>query len=292
MVVGGGFIRDGVLGGKIGDIDVWLPSQTTLEVRDVMSASQFVGSDLIFELLPHGERVISEGRPEDYRDLSNLFVVETTCNRIKINLIKSMTHWETPSQFFESMFRNFDTEISMFFMGFIPTGGEHREIDDYSEFDRNATSTLILPYSYRGIHEEQDIQQHIVINPERVNVTSPARMLTRYSKLMSRYQLTQDRDAYKMNKNTDFYPIRISLANFDETLLHLMPLPILEQETTSWPNNTVDSFDQGISRLQGPGMTPTLSGAWLPDHLNNAFTTQSVSHTFGNTLMNQTSNTD
>lgn len=229
MIIGGGFIRDAVLGGQIGDIDIWLPSQATLEAHHIYSDPHFRDTDVIFQLNHMGmsglNTIALQANREDYRDLSNLLVVESLCNDIKVNFIKSMTAWETPEQFFERMFRNFDTEISMFFIGLLPQDGQNAPITQFEDFDQSCLKTVILPSSYREIASEGDTQEIIAINPERVNITSEIRMNTRYSKLTTRYNLVRDDNLrYEMGVN-DFYPIRILFTDFDQQLLELMPRP-------------------------------------------------------------------
>lgn len=287
MIIGGGFIRDAVLGGEIGDIDVWLPSQTRIEASTIENHAVFNGTDVIFQLNTTSTSAPISSSRDDYRDLSNLLVVETRSNGIRINFIKSMTPWETPEQFFETMFRNFDTEISMFFMGFAPDGDTHREIQSYSEFNAASVSTLILPRSYQEIASEGGVQDIIAINPVRVGVTSRERMNTRYSKLCSRYSMRRD-DLFAYNmSDIDFPPIRIRLSDFSANLLELMPYPTA-QETTSWPN-TDDTSARATLPLLEQNMIQILRNGYMRQVFEDALTTHHGLNTSGNMNTNRTS---
>ena len=97
MIIGGGFIRDGLLGGQIGDIDVWIPANSTFDHNTIP------GCNVVWQLSTG--RSAEDLSQSDYADISNLLVIETTVRRIKVNVIKKISNFVTPVQFVEEIGR-------------------------------------------------------------------------------------------------------------------------------------------------------------------------------------------
>lgn len=119
-MIGGGVVRDGIMGGQPNDIDVWLPSNiniTSTEELRIWCRDAFVAPvEVVFS---GPENVDQDG--EGYRDMSNHCVLEFTDMRgFNINIMRTMTVWnnEDPSAFFRGVMRNFDIDLCMFFVAF------------------------------------------------------------------------------------------------------------------------------------------------------------------------------
>lgn len=117
LVLGGGIVRDAIMGGQPNDIDVWLPSECHIrnaqEAQAWVTAIFGVSCDIIFS----GPENVEEAG-EGYRDMSNHWVLEFSLHGFKVNLMRTMTPWVEgdPAAFFRGVMRNFDIDLCMFFL--------------------------------------------------------------------------------------------------------------------------------------------------------------------------------
>lgn len=119
-VIGGGVVRDGIMGGQPNDIDVWLPSNINITSTEGLRLWCRDAFNTPVEVIFNGpENVHQDG--EGYRDMSNHCVLEfTNMFGFKINIMRTMTPWVDgdPSAFFRGVMRNFDIDLCMFFVAF------------------------------------------------------------------------------------------------------------------------------------------------------------------------------
>lgn len=178
FTIGGGLIRDGVLGGPIGDIDVWLPSNCNVPAN-------VLNGTLIFDFAGN----FTNGQYT--RDISNRWVTEVELSGIKVNLMKRLDPYVDNQQWFDSLNYGFDTELSMMFMGFVPEDGfETREC---AWENLRGMNHISIPYSIlEHLNFRPPIPQALSslgVNEERMETTSATRMEARIQKLGRKYHL-------------------------------------------------------------------------------------------------------
>lgn len=219
LTLGGGIVRDLILGGQPNDIDIWLPSnghiQDANEMMRLISAIFNVPVQLIFSLNAQ------EGADsENYRDVSNRWVLEFVVDGFRFNVMRTMVAWTSPQSFYDRLMQNFDLDICMFFVAF------HTNINtDVHQWRKH----VIMPQ-----HLVEDLRNGLQVNfltwnRWRMDQTSPERKRLRLEKMNARYEFDEgDAGAIDM-EDLVATPVKLSWLL---TKLHLMPLPkVPERET-------------------------------------------------------------
>lgn len=184
FIVGGGLVRDALLGGRPSDIDIWMPGNITwANSRDFMTrlGQQYPGADiqLIFSL-PERNNNMFTGEPmataegDTYGDLNNHWVIEMQIEGWpRVNFMRTLHPWTTPQPFFNALMRNFDIDACMFFVGWMPGQRE--------------CNTVIMPRHMTQGNNRQYNLNEIYWNQHRMNVTSAARIEARLVKMCTKY---------------------------------------------------------------------------------------------------------
>lgn len=215
VVLGGGVVRDVLLGGIVNDVDIWLPSN--IQMQDVQSAISSLQNrfntpvDLIFNL-----NADSDANSENYRDVSNHWVLEFTLRGIKFNIMRTMVPWEAPEQFFTGVMRNFDIDLCMMFVGWLPGRVEWR-------------NAVIIPQHMRNDLAEGHHYDTVTWNRWRLNATSQTRIDSRNAKMRARYNL-QHQFTGRIPRE-DIVATPVSIAFLIEHM-EQFPLPIIPVSET------------------------------------------------------------
>lgn len=219
LTLGGGIVRDLILGGQPNDIDIWLPSnghiQDANEMMRLISAIFNVPVQLIFSL-----NAQEGAEAENYRDVSNRWVLEFVVDGFRFNVMRTMVAWTSPQSFYDRLMQNFDLDICMFFVAF------HTNINtDVHQWRKH----VIMPQ-----HLVEDLRNGLQVNfltwnRWRMDQTSPERKRLRLEKMNARYEFDEgDAGAIDM-EDLVATPVKLSWLL---TKLHLMPLPkVPERET-------------------------------------------------------------
>ncbi len=220
FVIGGGLVRDALYGGRPNDIDVWLPSNINVPdvdafcshlVRTGYGPRQGFQGQVIFR--GPGSRVeeVQEGifggfgdaehDNAGYGDVHNHWVVEvqaannSVVSHPRINIMRNMARWtgDAPS-FFTEIMRNFDLDLCMFFVGYMP--------------GQTQVNTVIMPEHLRNslLH---GLDRHFQVAPTRMNevywnqarleTTSTERILARVRKMNEKYVLHLPEDISRIS---------------------------------------------------------------------------------------------
>ena len=240
MVLGGGIARDALMGGVPVDVDVWLPSNFNPESDAYRNVDEF--SDLMrAESLTSGvqPQIVFEGPqdlnpehdPNNYRDMSNHWVIEFDHGPVKFNIMRTMTQWTGDSQaFFTSIMQNFDIDLCMMFVAAIPT------VDGF--FD-NPIDTIILPNTIAD-----DLANSVAIDTFRWNrfrwdTTSVRRRDFRRDKVISRYRVTEG--IVLPRENFTAVPVPLAFIMENQSLL-----PFPERSDLADLRTTRDAERQGF----------------------------------------------
>lgn len=219
LTLGGGIVRDLILGGQPNDIDIWLPSnghiQDANEMMRLISAIFNVPVQLIFSL-----NAQEGAEAENYRDVSNYWVLEFVVDGFRFNVMRTMVAWTNPQSFYDGLMQNFDLDICMFFMAF------HTDINTEIHQWRKH---VIMPQ-----HLVEDLRYGLRVNfltwnRWRMNQTSPERKRLRLEKMNARYEFDEGDAGAIGREELVATPVKLSWLL---TKLHLMPLPkVPERET-------------------------------------------------------------
>jgi hypothetical protein len=210
FVIGGGLVRDAIMGGRPNDIDVWLPSNITVPdcdafcahlVRTGYGVADGFQGQVIFRGPGSDVREVeaepilggfhnAEYNAENYGDVHNHWVieVENTSEEFahpKVNIMRNMARWtgDAPA-FFTEIMRNFDLDLCMYFIGYMP--------------GQNSINTVIMPRHLRiglmsaASNGARTVQTHInevYWNQARLNNTSEERIRSRVVKMNQKYML-------------------------------------------------------------------------------------------------------
>lgn len=216
ITLGGGIVRDLLLGGTPNDIDLWLPANS--DCTDVALMINHIHRrfnvpvNLVFSLNAH-----DDANPENYSDVSNHWVIEFIINGYKFNVMRSMVNWSTPQQFYTDLMRNFDIDLCMFFSGWLPN------TENFAW--RN---NIIMPEHLKIDLEEGLRVNFTTWNRWRLDNTSQARKDLRNSKMTSRYEVN---DHHGVIDREDIIATPVPVSWF-LTKVHLMPLPTNAQYET------------------------------------------------------------
>lgn len=239
FVIGGGLVRDAIYGGRPNDIDIWLPSNIHIPDVDAFCAHlvnsgygprQGFQGQVIFR--GPGSRVeeVIEGVLGDfgdaehdlggYGDVHNHWVIElqpmdappdgseASFGYPRVNIMRNMARWtgDAPS-FFTEIMRNFDLDLCMFFVGYMP--------------GQTQVNTVIMPQHLRdGILHPQNNgvvrtrMNEIYWNQARLETTSRERILSRVRKMNEKYSihLPEDVSRISMIPTADIVAVPVLLS--------------------------------------------------------------------------------
>lgn len=188
FVVGGGLIRDSLLGGRPSDIDIWLPSNILDPFRSVEQfcsrlAAEYQGADIQILFRGPDHNGLGATAPDvapgdsDYGDVANHWVVEMQIEGWpRVNFMRSMARWGTEGgaqAFFNGLMRAFDIDHCMFFIGW---ARGQRDVN-----------TVILPRHMTQRDTRRFRLSELHWNQYRADRTSAARVEARIVKMMSKY---------------------------------------------------------------------------------------------------------
>lgn len=193
IVLGGGIVRDAILGGRPGDIDIWLPSNISVPNVDEFMAR--MTSDWFFQENevrcifsgPGAHGAITGPVDGEYGDVGNHWVLETEEPEMpKINIMRSFSAWSGDSQaYFDDLMQRFDIDACMMFIG-IEQGNPNWNhviipLHLYSNLVRPRANTF-MPFRF--------LINELHWNQGRVNTTSQARFDARLVKMRSKYSFS------------------------------------------------------------------------------------------------------
>lgn len=216
VTMGGGFVRDLLLGGTPNDIDLWLPSTTgcndvALMINHIQERFR-CPVNIVFSLNAH-----DDANPANYSDVSNHWVIEFVVDGYKFNVMRTMVNWSSPQQFYTDLMRNFDIDLCMFFIGWLP-------IVDSTTWRGH----VIMPSHLKGDLEEGLQVNFTTWNQWRLQNTSDARKTLRNNKMSERYEISDHTGVIDRN---DIVAVPVPISWF-LTKVHLMPLPTNAQHET------------------------------------------------------------
>lgn len=197
FVIGGGLIRDAILGGRPSDIDVWLPSNINYAGAEEFYnrfVEQTAPTNLSLVFSGPGASTDWDFTPgvtqSDYGDVNNHWVFEADISYLwpKVNFMRSMTPWEGDAQsYFNGLMRAFDIDVCMMFVAWMPT-------------DPVQQRTVIMPRhlvdSWTGQNDIADRfafptwrlrMNELHFNAGRANTTSETRLQSRIEKMCNKY---------------------------------------------------------------------------------------------------------
>lgn len=215
VVLGGGVVRDAILGGVINDVDIWLPSNVHMQdvTRAVSALASRFNTDvsIIFNL-----NADAEANSENYRDVSNHWVIEFTLRGFKFNIMRTMVPWENPEQFFTGVMRNFDIDLCMMFVGWMPGRANWR-------------NAVIIPQHMKSDLEQGHVLDTVLWNRWRLNATSETRVASRNEKMRTRYNLHPTAIDRIQREEIQAIPVTVQFL-IDH--MEQFPLPILPVSET------------------------------------------------------------
>ena len=186
FVVGGGLVRDSILGGRPSDIDIWLPSNLQADFTGtdpfLVKLHQWAPEGTEFEVLfrgpdwdGRGASRISDENPAEYGDVANHWVIEVQIpGWPRINFMRSMAYWSGDSQmFFNSLMRAFDIDHCMFFIGWMN--------------GQSNVNTVIMPEHMLNRDNRRFRLSELHWDQWRLGSTSAARVESRLIKMYSKY---------------------------------------------------------------------------------------------------------
>lgn len=244
-MVGGGFVRDALLGGRPGDIDVWLPSNITIGgltdfIRDFSYLGGFFDNEIsvVFRGPGHESTDWTASPQQAYSDINNHWVLEVdysggggdSIQFPKVNFMRTMVNWEGDAQaFFNGLMRSFDFDICMMFMAWMP--GE--AIRD--------TRTVILP-QHLAVNWSRPVPENLLVrlnelkvNQARANATSATRLNARLQKMYSKYALFRNSVALLPTLRTEeIVATPVSLSRIMRRMSNL-PRPTYENSIEETP---------------------------------------------------------
>lgn len=281
VVIGGGFVRDGLLGGRISDIDVWLPSNIRLprflealqgEVHSsdfITYANQYLGgntaiqSTTLFEAPFATLDAAQDGTA--YHDMSNHWVVSTYPNNYPIQFMRTNIPYEgDPSAFMNGVMRNFDIDLCMMFLCF-----EQFTRNQYGGFDpaeNNVDTVLSSQYIVMPEHLVENMNSGLITrmgwNTAR-NTTSDARRSNRFLKMTTKYNLIAASPLRQFNEiqPEDIRAIPVPVG-FLMDRLHNLPLPIDPRTNNIYGSETGSLFQ---AQIQGTIGDPVRLGTGAVD---------------------------
>lgn len=305
FIIGGGFVRDGLLGARISDIDVWLPSNVVMPPQPTapipiwtvpvptwvnthhdgeMHANNFIDHLWRFHPLYQANSVLFEApfatlQPNEegqaYHDMSNHWVVGTTINGYPVQFMRTNVEWENdPAEFMSRLCRNFDIDLCMMFLCV--------ERDAESVDSALGSQYIVMPSEITDfLNEDGDPLRTMLWNTAR-NTTSDARKLSRYLKMTTKYHL----DAAVPNTNVpelphamfdDVPPERLIAVPVPLRFLmdHMdrLPLPRLEVANGQaagpvLPPQIIEPQGNTLRFNDGTTVAPTAPGAGVPPLTN------------------------
>jgi hypothetical protein len=185
FVIGGGLVRDAILGGRPSDIDIWLPSNLANGLADLGTFASrlqdtYPGAQVNAIFSGPGanvtpiEELLAEPTSGEYGDVNNHWVVEMQVEGWpRVNFMRSMTPWTAPQAFFNGLMRAFDIDYCMFFIGWMP--------------GQNNVNTVIMPEHMTNRAINNPRMNEIYWNQYRLSNTSAARVESRLIKMYSKY---------------------------------------------------------------------------------------------------------
>lgn len=241
VTLGGGIVRDLLLGGTPNDIDIWLPSNTAcddvaLMINHIQHRFQ-CPVNIVFSLNAHGD-----ANPENYSDVSNHWVIEFVVSGYKFNVMRTMVAWTNPQAFYNGLMQNFDIDLCMFFMGWLPTA-------DSTTWRRN----VIMPAHLKGDLEDGLQVDFTTWNRWRLENTSDARKTLRNNKMSERYEIS---DHTGVIDRDDIVAVPVPISWF-LTKVHLMPLPTNAQYETI--EVLAEEDDPNVAPLLQPAQVSTVT---------------------------------
>lgn len=214
MVIGGGIIRDAIMGGVPVDIDVWLPSNIN-QGHSINSFHNIIYDNFLVpvtHVFTGPQELNPANDPNNYRDMSNHWVVEFDLGTVKFNVMRTMTEWTGDSAaFFGSVMQNFDIDLCMMFTGAIPTG---------RGFFAEPVTNIILPSNIVENLQDGRAIDTFCWNRFRYEQTNVSRRNFRRDKIISRYGVQEG----VVLERAQFIPTPVELS-FVLEAQSLLPFP-------------------------------------------------------------------
>ncbi len=236
VILGGGIVRDALLGGVINDIDIWLPSNIRIEgieeARMGLQNELRTPVDVIFQV-----NAAEGANSENYQDVSNHWVLEFTFRGFKFNIMRTMVPWHTPQGFFNGVMQNFDIDLCMMFVGW-----------QRGTMNNEWKHTVIIPQ-----HMKDNLLAHrpyidLGWNAWRLDHTSEARINSRNAKMRDRYDV--DTIALTDIARGSIVAAPVTIGFLLEHMEYL-PLPILPVDETI---ELEEEEDVTAAPLPGPSL--------------------------------------
>lgn len=208
-------VRDGIMGGRPNDIDVWLPSNINITSTEGLRLWCRDAFNAPVEVIFNGpENVHQDG--EGYRDMSNHCVLEfTNMFGFKINIMRTMTQWVDgdPSAFFRGVMRNFDIDLCMFFVAF-----------GYETYGTNTPYIIMPRHLVNQLNDTTGITNRIrqfCWNRFRLDTMSDSRRAMRSEKMHSKFTGLGPEGTIEVN---EIEPQVVTVA-WLMTKMHFLPYP-------------------------------------------------------------------
>ena len=270
FIIGGGFVRDGLLGGAISDIDIWLPENINIP-QPVNQLQMFLGgaadsSDRMIDFLvlnhvgsytdttpiftspfPTLNAVAPDGQA--YHDMSNHWVINSSLNGYPLQFMRTNVAWNgDPSEFMSSLCRNFDIDLCMMFMCIERTAE--------TIVESLGSQYIIMPTLIPEFlsNDNQSTLETMIWNEAR-NTTSDARRASRLAKMCDKYHVRPVATSALGVVSVDFDVVPASFITaapvpIDFLLSHMdqLPLPRLEVANGEPEGTVLQAQTQGVDR--------------------------------------------
>ena len=284
FIIGGGLVRDAILGGRPKDIDVWLPYNITAPTLDVFAAllrrafPQAQVRGIFAGPGAYGDNQFDEvvdTTNGNYGDVNNSWVIEMTHPDLPdVNFMRSLEPWRNDSQaFFNRLMRAFDIDKCMFFLGYMP--------------GQQDVNTVIMPqHMVNGLTSGGIARTHlnkVYWNQYRLNITSQQRIMDRITKMNSKY---------RFNIPTDMD--RILVIPTESIIATPVPLSRImrsvNQAHSSWAKPTLDNSREPQALVATTGSNYAFNVATQEEYLEslNSLRAALQGQTFGNVAIDET----
>lgn len=204
VTLGGGFLRDTLLGAEPKDLDFWIPANSNMSLINTSDMRTVFQTNMV--------------STSPYSDINNSAVYEYDReNEVQVNIMKSLIPFVNCEQWFEDLMRSFDTEISMIFMGL----ELNTNLSDRWETSIFGLDRIVVPHSLLEawtLTSDYETTRY-GYNAARKLTTSGNRWRDRQEKLRRKYSSIRSED-FEMN-DQDFEPVVLRYTSINEhRLIH------------------------------------------------------------------------
>lgn len=236
FTIGGGLVRDALGGARPDDVDIWLPSNVTIEDCNAFQywfQTQISGCECSIVFRGPGARgtmTLEESiAAVAYSDVNNHWVAECHIPGFpKVNFMRSMVPWTGDTQeFYNGLMRCFDLDICMMFIGF--ERGSKAE-SKYVIMPLHIVDACKRKARFANFTRTPSLNI-IYWNALRMAHTAEQRTQGRIDKMNRKYQFNLTLDSIRLIETEDIIacPVKISQAVRWVDYIYAMPQPSYQE---------------------------------------------------------------